>query len=206
MRPADNTREDAADAKSDSDINDLTDKSAEPAGRESAKINMTCTGVTRARIEASARKSGRTLSREAEYLIERCFVLDDTFAQIGQTAEQLKQQSLDAAFWRHGYKPIRTHERNAVYRIYVPHDYPGFETWAPARPGEFGPPIEPPSFSQEELVERDAAIEAAQQKQTELRAVEAKIKAQRKALDDMEAENQAAMRQIRRTLSDKLSS
>ena len=47
------------------------------------------------------------MSAEAESLIERCLVYDDTMQAMRATLAEMEKGNVDAALWRLGYRPRR---------------------------------------------------------------------------------------------------
>jgi hypothetical protein len=70
-------------------------------------------------IAKAAEKSGRTMSQEAENIIERALALDAALKATGQDKDAL----LHAALRRHGYKQHRI-VHGKVWKVWVPKDFP----------------------------------------------------------------------------------
>ena len=71
-------------------------------------------------IADAAEKSGRTMSQEAENIIERALALDAALKATGQDKNAL----LHAAMRRHGYKWHRIAHGGKVWVVWVPKDFP----------------------------------------------------------------------------------
>ena len=56
---------------------------------ERPQLGLKVTAATKALVEALARASGRTQSREVEFLIERCLQYDRTLIALGVTEREL---------------------------------------------------------------------------------------------------------------------
>jgi hypothetical protein len=87
------------------------------------QIGVLVAGPTKDAIAASAKVSGRSLSREAEHLIERALAYDYAMSLMRTTLETMDQDGVDAELRRRGYTGI-------------PHPVTGKMLWAePGYPG-----------------------------------------------------------------------
>jgi hypothetical protein len=77
-----------------------------PPGR-TVQLGVLVAAGTKAIIAEAARASGRSLSREAEALIERALAYDRQFQAMGTSLEQIKQGNLEIELRKAGYMPIR---------------------------------------------------------------------------------------------------
>jgi hypothetical protein len=98
------------------------------------QIGVIVAGPTKKAIVESTKASGRSISREAEHLIERALAYDRILAAMGTTLEKIKEGNLEAELWRSGYTPIRTPHG----KLWAPPGYPGIERsgFVAAEPGE----------------------------------------------------------------------
>jgi hypothetical protein len=98
-------------------------------------------GRTKSIIAQSAKLSGRTIGRECEIMIERLLQYDRLFERTRMTAEEIANQSEDAALQRRGYTPVHTR----YGKVWYPAGYPGLERFVEYRAGEPQPePVEVP--------------------------------------------------------------
>jgi hypothetical protein len=84
------------------------------------QIGVIVTGETKAVIDAAAKASGRTISREVEHLIERALGFEHMFESMRTTLAQIESGSITSALRRKGYTPVRTPHGEA----WLPPTYP----------------------------------------------------------------------------------
>jgi len=81
-----------------------------------------------------SQNSGRSISREAEHLIERALAYDRMMDAMRTNLAEIEKGNVEAALHRLGYTPIRT----AHGKLWAPPGYPGIERsgFEPWQPGE----------------------------------------------------------------------
>jgi hypothetical protein len=120
-----------------------------------------------------ARQSGRSISSEAGYWLDRALAYEKLEARTGQSIEEIARIADDAAFMRRGYTKVRTLQGTAWLRS----DSPGLERFLPwpneAQPEPVEvPPLEP--LTPEEAAKTIRAMEA------RIAALEAMVKGAKK--------------------------
>jgi hypothetical protein len=121
-----------------------------PAGR-TVQLGILVAAETKAIIAKAAEASGKSLSREAEALIERALTYDRQFQAMGTSLEQIKQGNLTVELLKAGYVPLRDPAGNVTW---LP---PGH----PANPGRSGFEEIKPGELEEHLARVAAAHEQA---------------------------------------------
>jgi hypothetical protein len=109
---------------------------------ERYQIGVIVAGTTKKLIVEQAKISGRSISREAEHLIERAVAYDKIMKAMSNTLEELRQGSVEAVLFRLGYVPIR--DAATGKKAWAEPGYPGiersgFESW---KPGELEAALE----------------------------------------------------------------
>jgi dissimilatory sulfite reductase (desulfoviridin) alpha/beta subunit len=92
---------------------------------ERTQIGVIVGGKTKALLLKYMQESGRTISREAEHLIEKATVYDSTLASMKRTLEEIEKDNIRAALWRKGYRPKREMIDGKVWTAWVEPGYPG---------------------------------------------------------------------------------
>jgi len=84
-------------------------------------LNMRTTKETRDRLEKAAAESGRSLTQELEFQLERALQFDRTLAAMNKTVEEIQRGNLEAELMRQDY----SFERTEYGRIWFPPGFPG---------------------------------------------------------------------------------
>jgi hypothetical protein len=98
-----------------------------PSGKRDQVTILLRSDIKRRLIEA-AQEHGRTLSAEGEVWLERLLTYESTFAQMRKNLEDIEKDSVEAALWRIGYRPIRTTIDGKVWKSWAEPGYPGIES------------------------------------------------------------------------------
>jgi hypothetical protein len=93
-----------------------------PAGR-TVQLGVLVSAATKAIIAKAAEASGKSLSREAEALIERALAYDQQFQAMRTSIDEMMAGNVEATLWRLGFTPLRTREG----KLWAPPGYPGIE-------------------------------------------------------------------------------
>jgi hypothetical protein len=94
------------------------------------QIGVIVTGDVKAIVARRAKKSGRTISREVEMMIERLLQYEQAFDQMKTSIEELRRNGVDSEFRRQGYMSVATAHGN----IWFPPGLPPekfFVNWKP---------------------------------------------------------------------------
>jgi hypothetical protein len=96
------------------------------ASREGRRyqIGVIVTGATKADITEAAKKSGRTISREVEHMIERCRQYERMFKAMGRTLEEIQRGNVHAAMYRSGWMPRREMINDKIWLSYCEPGHP----------------------------------------------------------------------------------
>src|SRR5256885_3024959 len=96
---------------------------------ERTQIGVIVGGKTKALLLAAMKESGRTISREAEFLIEKALVYDSTLAAMKRTLEEIEKDNVEAALWRKGWRPVRETDKDGkIWKLWAQPGYPGIES------------------------------------------------------------------------------
>lgn len=79
-------------------------KPAKPRTR--APLGLIVRAEVKARIEAAAKRTGRTQSQEAEFLIERAIHYDEMLEVMKTNLQQIERGNIEAALTRLGWKHL----------------------------------------------------------------------------------------------------
>jgi hypothetical protein len=98
------------------------------------QIGVIVAGPTKKLIMEQAKISGRSISREAEHLIERAVSYDRVMKHMRSTLEEMEKGGVEAVLMRLGYTPIR--DAGTGKKAWAEPGYPGighsgFEAWKP---------------------------------------------------------------------------
>jgi hypothetical protein len=91
------------------------------------QIGVIVTGTTKNIIAKEAMKTGRTISREVEILIERALAYDKVLESRQITLEEMEKGNIEAALWRLGYTPIRTPIDGKAWKVWAEPGHPRAE-------------------------------------------------------------------------------
>ena len=81
-----------------------------PRGQKRIQVSMILSAEIKTRIDAEAKRSGRTFSQTGEMLVERALAVDDVLRQTNLTLEALEaiaREKFEAEMIRRGYKKVR---------------------------------------------------------------------------------------------------
>jgi hypothetical protein len=106
------------------------------------QIGVIVAGSTKKLIMEQATASGRSISREAEHLIERAVAYDRILKHMRSSLEEMEKGGVDAVLFRLGYTPIR--DAATGKKAWAEPGFPGiqrsgFEAW---KPGELEADLE----------------------------------------------------------------
>ena len=96
-------------------------------------LSLRVTPTVRKLLDNAAAEAGRSISQEAEMMIERAIQYDRTFEAMKTTMEKIKTGNIEAAFREIGYRSEVTENG----KIWLPPEYPG------PRSGWLGPEEKP---------------------------------------------------------------
>jgi hypothetical protein len=135
-----------------------------PAGR-TVQLGVLVAAETKAVIAKAAKASGKSLSREAEALIERALTYDRQFQAMRTSIDEMMAGNVEATLWRLGFTPIRTPQG----KLWAPPGYPGIERSGFIPVDE----AEPPRANEPTLT----AAESDQRVQQEIEALKRRVEA-----------------------------
>src|SRR6516162_2448250 len=81
-----------------------------PRGTKRIQVSMILPAQLKTRIDAVAKRNGRTFSQTGEMLVERALAVDDVLRQTNLTLEALEaiaREKFEAEMIRRGYKKVR---------------------------------------------------------------------------------------------------
>ena len=81
-----------------------------PRGKKRIQVSMILSAEIKTRIDAEAKRSGRTFSQTGEMLVERALAVDDVLRQMNQTLEDLEgivREKFEAVMIQRGYTKLR---------------------------------------------------------------------------------------------------
>src|SRR5262245_17049416 len=81
-----------------------------PRGKKRIQVSMILSAEIKTRIDAEAKRSGRTFSQTGEMLVERALAVDDVLRQTNLTLEALAalaHEKFEAEMIRRGYRKLR---------------------------------------------------------------------------------------------------
>jgi dissimilatory sulfite reductase (desulfoviridin) alpha/beta subunit len=103
---------------------------------ERTQIGVIVGGKTKALLLKAMQESGRTISREAEYLIEKALAYDSVLASMKRTLKEVEKDNVEAALWRKGYRPFRPLIKDKDGKLLTKEDGRPWTLWAePGCPG-----------------------------------------------------------------------
>jgi hypothetical protein len=118
-------------------------KPNEPARKGTRfQVNILLTAEAKDHIVAAAQASGRTTSREAEYLIETAITYNRVMKAMGTTIAQIEKGNVEAALHRLGYTAIR---HSTGKKAWAEPGYPGVEHSGFVETAEQATPAQAPS-------------------------------------------------------------
>jgi hypothetical protein len=92
---------------------------------ERTQIGVIVGGKTKALLLKAMKESGRTISREAEHLIERAVALDDWLTGQKRTLKELERGNVEAELHRLGYPMQRQIINGKVWKTWAEPGFPG---------------------------------------------------------------------------------
>jgi hypothetical protein len=95
---------------------------APPKGKR-APLSLLVRPTLKRLIDERAQVNGRTQSAEAEAMLERLLMLEETLETMRTTLSEIESGSVDAALKRRGYVPVRSPHGT----IWFPPGYPQIE-------------------------------------------------------------------------------
>jgi hypothetical protein len=95
---------------------------------ERTQIGVIVGGKTKALLLKAMQESGRTISREAEHLIEKALAYDDMLAAMKRTLEDIRRGNLEAALHRDGYPMQRQVIDGKAWKVWAEPGFPGAQT------------------------------------------------------------------------------
>jgi hypothetical protein len=96
---------------------------------ERTQIGVIVASRTKALLLKTMQQSGRTISREAEYLIEKALTYDSMLASMKRTLEEIEKDNIEAALWRKGWRPVReVGKDDKIWKLWAEPGYPGIES------------------------------------------------------------------------------
>jgi hypothetical protein len=102
---------------------------------ERTQIGVIVSGKTKALLLKAMQESGRTISREAEHLIEKALAYDSVLASMKRTLEEMERGNVEAALHRLGYPMQRQIIDGKAWKSWGQPGHPGahpssqFEPW-----------------------------------------------------------------------------
>jgi hypothetical protein len=101
---------------------------------ERTQIGVIVGGKTKALLLKAMQESGRTISREAEHLIEKALAYDSMLASMKRTLEEMERGNVEAALHRLGYPMQRQIIAGKGWKAWGEPGHPlipvsGFEPW-----------------------------------------------------------------------------
>jgi hypothetical protein len=84
------------------------------------QIGVIVTGATKAVIDAAAKASGRTISREVEHLVEKALQYDRVLEAMNRSLADIANGNVDAAHRRAGYRWVHSN----YGKVWFPPGYP----------------------------------------------------------------------------------
>jgi hypothetical protein len=91
---------------------------------ERTQIGVIVGGKTKAHLLRAMKDSGRTISREAEYLIEKALTYDNWLAAQKRTLEEMERGNVEAALHRLGYPMQRQIIDGKVWKVWAEPGHP----------------------------------------------------------------------------------
>ena len=85
---------------------------------ERTQIGVIVGGKTKALLLKAMQQSGRTISREAEHLIEKALIYDDWLAGQKRTLKELEGDNVEAALARRGFPMQRVFLEGKWWRVW----------------------------------------------------------------------------------------
>jgi len=96
-------------------------KRSEAAKREQRpQLNVIVSSEMKDKIAQMALDRGQSMGQVCEQLLDRAFYLDRMLDSMNQSIEQIRRGSIEAAFRREGYTPVRS----PYGSVWVPKEYP----------------------------------------------------------------------------------
>lgn len=91
---------------------------------ERTQIGVIVSGKTKALLLKAMQESGRTISREAEHLIEKALIYDGWLAAQRRTLEDLERGNVEAALYRLGYPMQRQIIDGKAWKVWAEPGFP----------------------------------------------------------------------------------
>ena len=122
-----------------------------PRGTKRVQVSMILSAELKTRIDAVAKRDGRTFSQTGEMLVEHALAVDGVLRQMNQTLEDLEdivREKFEAEMIQRGYKKLRARgpqfPHGFVWVLPEAGERSGFKPWDEGEqpPGEVGGQIE----------------------------------------------------------------
>ena len=99
----------------------------EPKPGKRAPLSLLVRAEIKQLVDERAKASGRTQSQEAEIMIERCLIYDQTMEAMRATIADMQKGNVEATLWRLGYTPVREWREGKVWKKWAEPGFPGVE-------------------------------------------------------------------------------